>query len=191
MLSSSEGPKALEASQHVIGLPCIMHHTKYHTMMTSWHGKAFPLLTLCEGNPSITGGFPHKGPVMQVLMCHLLLAWIIFESNNRDGNGWRRHDTHVTSLLWFVLISAPWTCHTTIPTAQLLGVMSLLVKRGQKRIQREWLPVGVTCKMECLQVKGRNENGKHDVDVKIRSHMRLLKLEREKVLHKRIGAFMH
>ena len=26
--------------------------------MTSWHGKAFPFLTLCDGNPSITGGFP-------------------------------------------------------------------------------------------------------------------------------------
>ena len=89
MLSSSEGPKALEASQHVIGLPCIMHRTKYHTMMTSWHGRAFPLLALCEGNPSITGGFPHKGPVMQFLMCHLFIAWIIFESNNGDGNGWR------------------------------------------------------------------------------------------------------
>ena len=31
------------------------------TMMTSSNGNIFALLALCEGNPPLTGGFPHKG----------------------------------------------------------------------------------------------------------------------------------
>ena len=34
-------------------------------MMTAWYGDAFLVAGLCEGNPPLTGGFPHKGPVMR------------------------------------------------------------------------------------------------------------------------------
>ena len=33
--------------------------------------KSFALLALCEGNLPVTGGFPHKGPVMwKALLTH-------------------------------------------------------------------------------------------------------------------------
>ena len=33
-------------------------------IMTSWHGNAFRITDLLWGNPSVTGGFPHKGPLV-------------------------------------------------------------------------------------------------------------------------------
>ena len=33
--------------------------------MTSSNGKKIALLALCEGNPSVTGGFPSQRPVTQ------------------------------------------------------------------------------------------------------------------------------
>ena len=43
--------------------------TSHHVSIYSWwcHGmkKVIYLLALCEGNPPVTGGFPHKGTVMR------------------------------------------------------------------------------------------------------------------------------
>ena len=48
------------------------------------------LLALCEGNPSITGGFPNKGPVVQSFDC-----W----TNTQVACDLRLHEAHVTSLI--------------------------------------------------------------------------------------------
>ena len=50
---------------HVIELKMVF----YHQFAWWCHGMEMlsVLLALCEGNPSVTGGNPHKGPVMQIL----------------------------------------------------------------------------------------------------------------------------
>ena len=59
-------------------------------MMTSSSGKISVLLALCEGNPPVTGGSPHKGQWCGAFMYSLIYAW---------GNGWAnnrliRHSAH-------------------------------------------------------------------------------------------------
>ena len=33
-------------------------------MMMSWYGNSFFIIGLCDRDPLVAGGFPHKGPVM-------------------------------------------------------------------------------------------------------------------------------
>ena len=46
------------------------------------------LLALCEGNPLITGGFPHKGQWRGALMFSLICAWTKGEANSRELSRW-------------------------------------------------------------------------------------------------------
>ena len=42
--------------------------TLFSTVCSSWYQRKYhssPLLSLCEGNPPVTGGFLYKGPIMQ------------------------------------------------------------------------------------------------------------------------------
>ena len=65
------------------------------------------ILALCEGNPPVAGGFPHKGqwsPVAGVfphkgqwcgtLIFSLICVWTNGSANNRDAGDLRRHRTH-------------------------------------------------------------------------------------------------
>ena len=105
------------------------HHIFCSFMMTSWHGKCFPhywpfLLTLCHGNPWVTGGFGNA----ELLMFSVMSAWTSCWTNSwfvanssarrRLGHrlktiscernwfigGLKRHDAHMTlttvSHLW-------------------------------------------------------------------------------------------
>ena len=57
----------------------------------------YALLTLCDGNPPITGGFPHKGsatPLTRALIFSLMLAWTNGWINRRVAGELRRHGTH-------------------------------------------------------------------------------------------------
>ena len=46
------------------------------------------LVVLCERNPSVTGGFPHKGPVMQSFD----VLFVVNRNNGRAFGDLRRHD---------------------------------------------------------------------------------------------------
>ena len=48
------------------------------------------LLALCEGNPLVTGGSPHKGQWRRALMFSLISAWTNGWTNNRDPGDLRR-----------------------------------------------------------------------------------------------------
>ena len=52
------------------------------------------LLTLCEGNPPVIGGFPHQGQWRGALMFPLICAWTNGWTNNRDAGDLRRYRTH-------------------------------------------------------------------------------------------------
>ena len=52
------------------------------------------LLALCEGNPPVNGGFPHKGQWRRALMFSLSCAPINGWGNNRDAGDLRRHCAH-------------------------------------------------------------------------------------------------
>ena len=53
--------------------------------------ESFPaLLSLCEGNPSVTGGFPSKGHWRGTFMFSLICAWTNGWANNRDAVDLRR-----------------------------------------------------------------------------------------------------
>ena len=56
-------------------------------MVTSSNGTFSVLLTLCEGNPLVTGGFPSQRPVTQSFD-------VFFDQNNRDTGELRRIWTH-------------------------------------------------------------------------------------------------
>ena len=59
--------------------------------MTSSNGNISVLLALCEGNPPITSGFPHKGQRRVALMFSLIYAWTNGCENKRDARDLRRH----------------------------------------------------------------------------------------------------
>ena len=53
--------------------------------------ESFPaFLSLCEGNPSVTGGFPSKGHWRGTFMFSLICAWTNGWANNRDAVDLRR-----------------------------------------------------------------------------------------------------
>ena len=56
------------------------------------------LLVLCEGNPPVTGGSPHKGPVTQTLVFSSMCAWTNGLTNSGVAVDSRRHEANLTSL---------------------------------------------------------------------------------------------
>ena len=63
------------------------------------------LLALCEANPPITVGIPHRGQLRRSLMFSLISAWRNGWANNRDAGDLRRHRAYydvtvMTSLVW-------------------------------------------------------------------------------------------
>ena len=75
-----------------------------HNPQFSWwrhQMKTFSeLLALCEENPSVTGGFPHKGQWHGALMFSLICAWTNGWANNRDaGDLGRWFGTLITASL--------------------------------------------------------------------------------------------
>ena len=65
----------------------------FKCMMTSSNEKISALLNLCEGNPSVTGGFPSQRPVTRsfdVFFDLCLNGWV----NNRCTVCLRRHNAH-------------------------------------------------------------------------------------------------
>ena len=57
-------------------------------------GTFSALLALCEGNPPVTDGSPHKGQWRWALMISLICVWTNSWANNRDGGDLRRHHAH-------------------------------------------------------------------------------------------------
>ena len=47
------------------------------------------LLSLCEGNPPVIGGSPHKGQWSRVLMFSLICAWTNNWTNNQDAGDFK------------------------------------------------------------------------------------------------------
>ena len=53
--------------------------------LTSWHGNAFRITAPLWGNPPMTGGFPHKGPVIRSFGASLSLNNLL-DKNRVAGN---------------------------------------------------------------------------------------------------------
>ena len=71
------------------------------------------LLTLCEGDPRVTGGFPHKEQWRGAVMFSLICAWPNGWANNRGVADLRRHRTHYIVIVMIVvnvkfMISISW-----------------------------------------------------------------------------------
>ena len=62
--------------------------------MTLSNGIFSALLTLCEGNPPVTGGFPSQRTVTRNLMFSLIGVWTNGWTNNCDAGDLKRHGTH-------------------------------------------------------------------------------------------------
>ena len=63
------------------------------------------LIALCEGNPPVTGGFPHKGQWRGTLIFSLICAWTNGLTNNRDPGDLRRHRARFdVTVMIYVLI---------------------------------------------------------------------------------------
>ena len=61
-------------------------------MMTSSNGNISALLALCEGNPSVTGGFPSQmASDAELSYVSLIYAWTNGWGNNRNAGDLRRH----------------------------------------------------------------------------------------------------
>ena len=58
---------------------CLKSLVTHVATLSSWHQiryRSCGSLTLCEGNPWITGGPPHKSPVLRkALLCHGVSHW--------------------------------------------------------------------------------------------------------------------
>ena len=52
------------------------------------------LLALCEGNPSVTDGFPSQRPVTWSFDVFFICAWTNCAANNRDAGDLRCHRAH-------------------------------------------------------------------------------------------------
>ena len=52
------------------------------------------VLVLCERNPAVTCGFPHKGQWLETLMFSLIYTWTNDWVNNRDTGELRCHHAH-------------------------------------------------------------------------------------------------
>ena len=80
---------------------CFHNHSKTQLYSMPWWRHAMETLSaslaLCEGNPPVTGGSPHKGPVMTSvdIFFDVNLSKLLISS--RVAAYRRRHDAHVTS----------------------------------------------------------------------------------------------
>ena len=75
----------------VLSLPCT---SQRYIVMTSSNGNIFRVTGVCKGNPSVTGGFPHKGQWRGAVMFSLNCAWKNGQTNNRDAGDLIRHRAH-------------------------------------------------------------------------------------------------
>ena len=87
----------------------------WHKYLTWWRHqmKAFSaLLSLCEGNPPVTGGFPsHRDSNAELWYVSLICAWTNIWANNRDTGGLRHHRTHYDVTVmnkWDISRSCGW-----------------------------------------------------------------------------------
>ena len=89
-------------------------------MMTSWHDHCClhcwifndgrnhmetfsTFLALCEGNPSVNGGFPSQSP-LTLSFDAFFFIWTNTWVNNRDAGDLRRHRTHYdVTMMWLGL----------------------------------------------------------------------------------------
>ena len=79
--------------------------------MSSWRHEreTFSVsLALCEGNPPVTGGFPHKGQWRRALMFSLICASTNGWSNNGDTGDLRHHRAHYDVAVMVPLITVNW-----------------------------------------------------------------------------------
>ena len=84
-------------------------------MMTSSNGNISAPLALCEGNPSVSGGFPSHSQWRAALMFSFIFAWTNGWANNRDAGGLRRHRAlhDVTVMVYCIINSRQLTVHNT------------------------------------------------------------------------------
>ena len=83
--------------------------TVYSTVCTHWHQRKHQnsaSLVLCEGNPPITGGFPHKGPVIRkVHPFHDAIMWPTWlktkQTTMKRKNGLYRRTVIYNCISWF------------------------------------------------------------------------------------------
>ena len=86
--------------------------------MTSSNGIVSPLLALCEGNPSVCGGFPSQRPVPQSfdVLFLFICAWTNGWTNNRDVVDLRRYRAHYDVTVMKPqsgVLSTLWACCQT------------------------------------------------------------------------------
>ena len=70
--------------------------TAFQTYITNYQSSA--LLALCEGNPLVTGVFPHEGPLMRK-PCPCYDVFTLLQADTADVN----HVTRQTSVASFVV----------------------------------------------------------------------------------------
>ena len=67
------------------------------------------LLALFEGNPLVTGRFPHKASNAKALMFTLICAWTKSWANNWDAGDMKRHGAHYDVIVMISLKTVPPT----------------------------------------------------------------------------------
>ena len=112
--------------------------SQYHIYWYSawrWHdlNQLSALLVFCERNTAVTGGFPHKGPVMWVFdVFSFMLAWTSSWTNSQVGGDLRCCDIHVSSL-----IRCPWlTGMKTSSNETLSALLAICAGPGEFPVQR-------------------------------------------------------
>ena len=72
-------------------------HLSVQSLISWWCHQMetyFVLLTLCEGNPLVTGGFPSQRPVMQSFDVFFICTWTNGWANSRDTGTLRCYHAH-------------------------------------------------------------------------------------------------
>ena len=91
----------------------------WNLLIMSSKANVSALLALCEGNPSVTGGFPSQWPVdsphtgqwRRDLIFSLICAWTNIWANNRDAGDMRRHSAlYAVTVMW--LSFSCWSRYT-------------------------------------------------------------------------------
>ena len=80
-------------------------HTLKQQPSWLWHHQMetfSTVLSLCEGNPPVTDGFPHKGQWRRALMFSLICAWTNGWANNQDAGDLRYHRDHYDVSVTFI-----------------------------------------------------------------------------------------
>ena len=105
------------------------------------------LLALREGNPPVTGGFPHKGQWQGALIFSLICPRTNGWANNRDARDLRRHRTHydvivmsmwVSVLLWHYMYIYIYI--VSIPNSVNAIDISPLAKLYTKQYLKQFFP---------------------------------------------------